>query len=525
MTAQRLGPDGFENSPGSFVWEGPMREKLHGDAVLYQWVNYEDKSPIDEASTGNYDGIILGVNQPGSSDGSVWWTAAKRGHGLCFCQTGGGKNTNLITSALLTYAGSAFVLDVKGENSWITAPRRRAMGQRVVNLDPWNVINETYGYRVKSPEKRHRFNPLFTLDPGSHEFNDELNMIADALIIPDRKNSYWTDSARDLLAGLIAAAIEQAPGFATFADVRDLLTAPNEKLVAAIQEIVLERPRSIAARKLARFAEATDEIRSIKSTTLTQTAILDAHILLNTMDQRGAGLDFRDLVRKRLTVYVVLPADKLNVYGRWMRLMVQLALTAVAKETTPPRLPVLFLLDELGTISPGGGLPMLEQAFGLLGSKGVRVWGFFQDLNQIKRDYPHSWETFIANSETIQIMRVNDMTTARYFSEFMGNKTAYSGTQPVSRPLMFPQEIMKMESDEIVILRAGKGPMKLKSIPYFKEPRFDGKFRQNPLYRPSSFLPRLGNVGNGKKKLPRKQWLLFAFLGFLMLLMAAMLQK
>ena len=52
--------------------------------------------------------------------------------------TGGGKNLSFIMPNLLGYeGGSAFVMDVKGENAAVTAAARRAMGQGVHILSPF----------------------------------------------------------------------------------------------------------------------------------------------------------------------------------------------------------------------------------------------------------------------------------------------------------------------------------------------------------------------------------------------------
>jgi type IV secretion system protein VirD4 len=35
---------------------------------------------------------------------------------------------------------------------------------------------------------------------------------------------------------------------------------------------------------------------------------------------------------------------------------------------------------------------------------GMIMWAFIQDLNQLKRDYPEHWETFIGNSQAVTCM-------------------------------------------------------------------------------------------------------------------------
>jgi len=60
-------------------------------------------------------------------------------HLLTIAPTRSGKGTTAIIPNLLTYTGSALVIDPKGENAMITAARRKAMGQAVYIVDPWMI--------------------------------------------------------------------------------------------------------------------------------------------------------------------------------------------------------------------------------------------------------------------------------------------------------------------------------------------------------------------------------------------------
>ena len=107
---------------------------IYGNASLSQSVAGPKNASTIYSPNGS-NSVPLGLD-PNSRNRILHWDlTAKRGHSLCFSSTGGGKNTNLITPALLTYAGNCFCLDPKGENAWITADRRRQLGQRVIILD------------------------------------------------------------------------------------------------------------------------------------------------------------------------------------------------------------------------------------------------------------------------------------------------------------------------------------------------------------------------------------------------------
>lgn len=383
--------------------------------------------------------MLLGHDPDNADRGEAFSVGAKgthKGHGITVGRTRGGKGVSSIVPALLTYAGSMVVIDPKGENAWITAQRRRDMGQRVVILDPWNEVNKRYGSKVGVTEEITKFNPLAAIDPDDSDFADDITALAEAFILQTGNDPHWPDSARELTGGLIAAKVQQNPGMASMREVRKLLRAPLKELTAAVESVMDEYPDSVAASKLAAVVEkdeegksvSTREMGSIRSTARTQTGFLDSARLLESMETEDNAFDLRDLATGKVTLYLVLPVDRLKSHGRWLRMILTLAIRAISKADEIPAVPVLFILDELGTISPGSGLSMIEQSYGLMAGLGIRIWAFLQDLPQLQRDYPNSWETFISNSSVIQLLNVADNTTARYFSEYLGNGTINAKT-------------------------------------------------------------------------------------------------
>lgn len=86
-----------------------------------------------------------------------------------------GKGTSVIIPNLLLYPGSVLCVDPKGENAFVTAARRKALGQTVYALDPF----ETSGLPVAS------FNPLSIIDLDAETCVDDAALIADAIIIQE----------------------------------------------------------------------------------------------------------------------------------------------------------------------------------------------------------------------------------------------------------------------------------------------------------------------------------------------------
>jgi hypothetical protein len=66
------------------------------------------------------------------------------------------------------------------------------------------------------------------------------------------------------------------------------------------------------------------------------------------------GVDFRALKQRPVTVYVILPAERLREHSIWLRLVITSALRSLY---SPRGVPVLFMLDEfaqLGHLGPPG---------------------------------------------------------------------------------------------------------------------------------------------------------------------------
>src|ERR1700733_11903666 len=124
-------------APRSFSWRFPMRRTngvpKHPCTGTQLLLGFEQESPR-----------VFGFAPKGKS-------AAEPESLLCYdsdahlitvAPTRSGKGRGVIVPNLLHYAGPVVVLDPKGENYQVTARRRREMGQPVIKLDPFHVLDE-----------------------------------------------------------------------------------------------------------------------------------------------------------------------------------------------------------------------------------------------------------------------------------------------------------------------------------------------------------------------------------------------
>jgi len=199
-------------------------------------------------------------------------------------------------------------------------------------------------------------------------------------------------------------------------------------------------------------------------------------------------------LRHELTsVFIVLPPDRLDVYARWLRLIISQGLQDIARDAQnapealtgaqePQNGAVLFLLDEFASL---GRLAAVERAMGLMAGYGVQLWPILQDLSQLKDIYGQRANTFMANSGVIQVFGVNDYETAKWLSLTMGQETREYKTKSgdgreneglLARDLLTPDEIMQLDPVLQILSIQGMPPVLSTKILYYEDRHFEGLF-------------------------------------------------
>lgn len=413
-------------------------------------------------------------------------------HGLVIAPNRSGKGTCTIIPNLLTYEGSVLVIDPKGENAMITAKHRaESMDQNVHVVDPWNITSLNTS----------RFNPLDWLVKGDVDIADNAMLLADAIIVAMGENEqFWTEEAKALLLGviLLVALDDHYEGYRNLGTVRDLLCSDGNELTELFKRM-LQCPHPVVRSTGARCLQKEEKLLSnVMASVQAQTHFLDSQRLRESLSQ--SDFDFADLKDKKMSIYLVLPADRLNSHGRWLRLLIQQAITVNARNIEKkPKKPVLFILDEMPAL---GKLTMVEQAFGLMAGFGLQILGIVQDASQLKRIYGDGWETFVSNAGVIQYFGSRDKMTAEYFSSLCGVTTVWNFSTAVARAvgvthsssatgassstsktttttdtatgtqrrLAYADELMRMGDDQQLLLIKNMNPIMGQKQPWFKNP-------------------------------------------------------
>jgi type IV secretion system protein VirD4 len=393
-------------------------------------------------------------------------------------------------SNLLTWYGSAIVVDPKGELATNTAQHRAEMGQDIFILDPFHEV------KGSAEKYRAHFNPLDELHEGDPvDIVDNAAMLADAVVMSEGgKNEHFSLSAKNLLRGLMLYALDMAKREATLNDVRELVTAPIEEPKNASktsQTSLMAHFRMmmggdafdgvLASVGSSMIGKPETERGSIISTAIEQTSFLDSLPMRDHLAQSGLPT-MRVLKRKPTTIYLVLPSSRFETHSRWLRSILTLAMTALEREENATKHPVLFVLEEFPTL---GYMRLIEASAGLMAGYDVKLWTVLQDLSQIQAHYPKSWETFLGNAGYIEAFGNTDLATLEYLSKRLGNTLAPM-IQPedalpdvqkqggknqrlttVTVPLLAPYEIAQMfsrEKQNKLVLMAGEKPCAIRRV-------------------------------------------------------------
>lgn len=446
----------------------------------------------------NEEGLLIGRHaQKGSLlrfDGD--------GHLLTLAPTRSGKGVSAVIPNLLDHLGSAFVVDVKPENAAVAARRRRDMGQEVRILDPFGVSGGWDG-----------INLLDLIDVDSPDAIDDARMIADMMVVREGEkdeNIHWNDTAWSFIAGLTLFIKATAPPEDQhLLHLRKLATLPvgTPEAPGPFDELLARMLDCRAAGGLVSRAAAVllqkphKERGSVISSIHRHTDFLDSPRLGNVLCR--STFDLADLKRRRVTVFLCLPSDRLPEYHRWIRLMIGGTLRVLIRTPGRPRYRVLMALDEFQNL---GRLGPVEQGISLAAGFGMQFWLFVQDIARLKDAYPRTWETFFTNSEVLQAFGAsNDRTTSEYLSWLTGEATIFTESENESRGvsrgkmyntqrgtgqtvsekgrrLLTPDEVRRLDPGLQLLFVKGGDPILARRIDYRCDPEFQDQFDPNPQY-------------------------------------------
>jgi type IV secretion system protein VirD4 len=425
-----------------------------------------------------------------SNTGATPVTYGGARHELIVAPTRGGKGVSGAIPRLLDHPGGAVVIDAKdGELALITALYRRdVLHQNLLVIDPYDVVCSRLGIK---PAK---LDPMQIIDLEGDDPFDEALLLADACVIPDGNGeSHWSGEASALIAGLL---LEQAQMGGTLTGVRQNLNRNAENFAALVEDMA-DSPYELVRAAAGRISNKSDrELSGVISTAQRNTHFLEGKSLSNSLS--SSDIDLKDIGDKT-TIYIVLPGRRIRSAKRWLRVLLSTLINAVTALDQKPELAVLFLIEEMAALDR---LEIIERSFGLMAGYGLQIIGVVQDFTQLKDLYKDRWETFIANSASVQCFGTNDFFTAQYLSQLSGvgtiERTSYSSTEQRAkffgidgfrsmsdgfsgRQLIAPDELMSLHPSIQVVKLAACRPFIGYRPVYFLDRRYRDQY-DRPLY-------------------------------------------
>lgn len=421
-------------------------QRLDGRQLLLGW-------PQADAKTFGFGGTVPATptEQPQLYE--------RDAHLITVAPTRSGKGRCVIVPNLLSYTGPVVVLDPKGENYQITARRRREMGQQVVKLDPFQVLGESSD----------GLNPFDIFDLPRGDVVTDGQMLAHLLAVGNQngREPFWDINGCGLLTGVITyIATVKEPADRNLNEVCRVLTRDDVVYnLAVVLDTVGKQLKKHAYQEIASFlqmpevtrggvlATAESYLRPFLSERVEATLAKSAFPLADVVDG------------KPLSIYIVVPPDKLQSHKALLKLWVGTLLKAITNRQEAPALRTLFLLDECSQL---GNFPFLETMITLSAGYGVWCWSFWQDLSQLKSAYPTSWENILNNCGVVQTFGINNRAMATQWGQYLHHDA---------------DTLHEMQTDEQVISIHGEPECLGRRMDYLADKLFAGQFDENRFFR------------------------------------------
>lgn len=430
------------------------------------------------------DKILLGAKwNPKTGRAGSANTYDLRSHVTLIAPTGIGKGVTIEIPNLLLGLRHMSVLsiDPSGQNAAVCAQARRRMGHETLMLNPFNLHTALYPDMADIG-----CNPLVTLDPDSPSFFENAMALGDAsIVVAGDSQPHFPQSARGLMTWLMMYVRLRDGLNANLGTVRDLLGGDVQKYAAAAVALGEGPEKARGGERMAslafKYAKAGDsrEIQSVISTAETQTRWLLSEQMRASLSKNGVG-DIGRLKDRPTSLFLILPADELDIHGVWLRMIVTSALNALYRRGGKRGTEVLMLLSEFAQL---GELPTIKAAFGQARKYGIRLFPVLQDRGQLTAIYGvNGANSFMANSGCVIGMRpgATDNETAEWLSSVSGVKGVVSRSASDDKQGGKPHVTYSPQEERLW------PPEKIRALPDFhglvwKEPK-DGKAEPQPVY-------------------------------------------
>lgn len=330
------------------------------------------------------------------------------------------------------------------------------------------------------------YNPFFYVSDSPDKRIDDLFIIAQALI-PETKlgEGFWYQSSRELFM-LLSLFLLEVNGSATLAEVYDLSKKPllHEYLFKEIKKNGVQISSQLQHNYDAYNGMFEETRQNIVKDFQSRLVMLMSPSIRRATSQNS--FDLTKLRQEKLSVYLSIPtgfqellSPLLTVF--WTQVTQLMTKREPDLQTEPYS--VLCLLDEFGMMER---VNRIKDGLSFLRSYRVQFVIIVQYLSQIISKYGRDDAKSFFNAKNKIIFTPSDFEDAKLLSAALGvkavkmqSKSINGGTmqssghmttnyQYQSKPLMRPDELMKMNLSKAIVMIEGQSPIKLKKVYWFK---------------------------------------------------------
>ncbi|KQV78242.1 hypothetical protein ASC87_11610 [Rhizobacter sp. Root1221] len=422
-----------------------------------------------------------------------------------------GKGVGFCVPNLLQFAGSAVVLDIKGENYNLTSEfRRRYLGNEIVYFNPFS-------------ENTHRWNPLgYVSDDPNFRAND-LMALATIIYPVNEKDPFWSDAAKNLFIGLGLLVLETPELPHTIGEILRQGSGKGMPIEEYLKQVMAQRagsaqPLSDSCRDtLNRFLNSGEQ--ALKGVHATFSAALTPWGNA-VIDKATSGDDFslRDVRKKKVTIYLNIPAGEILQAAPIIKLFFSQLINENVKEL-PEQNPelkhqCLLMLDEFTAM---GKVEIIAKGVGYMAGYNMRLAIIIQDKNQLEAVYgQEDAHNIVSNMGAVIYFTPSQISEAEEYSKMIGNDTVSTSSRQTpkgslfgvkadggnpstteqyqSRAIMLPQELLQMSKDLELVVRSGMPVIKADKVRYFEDDYFSERFTAVPMHEVT--------IGTERRKVP-----------------------
>jgi type IV secretion system protein VirD4 len=458
---------------------GPKRRELHGSS------RFANRMEVQKAGLLGDRGILLGKYQdqflalPGQQ--SVLLAAPMRSW----------KGVGVVIPNLLAWPDSACVVDIKGENFDVTAGFRAKHGQQVSAWAPF-----------AKDGRSHCYNPLsYVRLERKYVIGDILSIAQIIYAVKDNANGtegFFNDHARSLFLGLTLYLVETPELPRTIGELFRQGSGQGRPIKEHVQGLILgreetDRPLSSACvDALNRFLSNSDNTLTGILSTFNAPLLVFSEPLVDASTSRD-DFSLLDLRRKRMTVYVLVPPNRLADASVLLNLffsqLVNLNTNELPSQNPALKYECLLVNDEFTAM---GRVAVFEKALGYLAGYGLRCLTVIQAGSQLDATYGEKNARTMVTNHAAQILYApREQRDAKEYSEMLGTFTEKSesrgrsnsngarggsststNTSAQRRDLLLPQEFKELGIDKEVVLLENTKPILADKICYYTDPVF-----------------------------------------------------